>query len=310
MSVSVADAAADTSSLKSDYKAAKAQLVERFKTAPNVDTLMRALARTTDGTLRRAWDACELPASLALVAVGGFGRGELAPYSDIDILVLLPDDEPLAPLEARIERFIGLSWDLGLEIGSSVRTVSQCLEEAANDVTVRTSLLEARRLTGSAKLYGDFAQRYRDALDPRAFFQAKVLEMRQRHARFQDTPYSLEPNLKESPGGLRDLQLILWITEAAALGSSWRELDQRGLITNREARERAIDAPLLLGRQGGHAVVDDPDPEHRGATVSQHERRHARAVRSFRRKAGNDRDRQRRRVRARAACDPRSVPAV
>jgi len=256
MSVSAVADAPDTSSLKSDYKAAKAQLIERFKTAPNVDTLMRALARVTDDTLRRAWDACELPASLALVAVGGFGRGELAPYSDVDILVLLPDDEPLAPLEARIERFIGLAWDLGLEIGSSVRTVSQCIEEAANDVTVRTSLLEARRLTGSAKLYGDFAQRYRDAMDPRAFFQAKVLEMRQRHARFQDTPYALEPNLKESPGGLRDLQLILWITEAAALGSSWRELDQRGLITSREARElRRNEAFLKTLRARLHVIA-------------------------------------------------------
>ncbi|PLZ02086.1 [protein-PII] uridylyltransferase [Burkholderia sp. WAC0059] len=227
----------DTSSLKSGYKTAKAQLLERFRTATNVDTLMRALARTTDDTLRQAWHACGLPASLALVAVGGFGRGELAPYSDVDILVLLPEDEPLDHVEARIERFIGLAWDLGLEIGSSVRTVAQCLEEAAGDITVRTSLLEARRITGSAALFGDFAGRYREALDPRAFFQAKVLEMRQRHAKFQDTPYALEPNVKESPGGLRDLQLILWITEAAGFGSSWRELDQRGLITGREARE-------------------------------------------------------------------------
>ncbi|RQH07915.1 [protein-PII] uridylyltransferase [Paraburkholderia dinghuensis] len=246
----------DTSSLKSDYKAAKAQLLERFRTASNVDTLMRALARTTDDTLRRAWNACELPASLALVAVGGFGRGELAPYSDVDILVLLPDDAPLAPLEERIERFIGLAWDLGLEIGSSVRSVSQCLHESANDITVRTSLLEARRITGSATLFGDFAQRYRDALDPRAFFQAKVLEMRQRHAKFQDTPYSLEPNVKESPGGLRDLQLILWVTEAAAFGSSWRELDQRGLITGREARElRRNEAFLKTLRARLHVIA-------------------------------------------------------
>jgi [protein-PII] uridylyltransferase len=224
------------SSLRADYKVAKASLLERFRSATNVDSLMRALTRLTDSALVGAWNACELPESLALVAVGGFGRGELAPHSDIDILVLLPD-EPLLHLESRIERFIGLAWDLGLELGSSVRTVSQCIDEAANDVTVRTALLEARRITGSAPLFEQFAQRYRNALDPRAFFQAKVLEMRQRHARFQDTPYALEPNIKESPGGLRDLQLILWITQAAQFGSSWRELDARGLITEREARE-------------------------------------------------------------------------
>ncbi|CAG4895974.1 [protein-PII] uridylyltransferase [Paraburkholderia gardini] len=224
------------SSLRADYKVAKALLLERFRSAANVDSLMRSLARLTDSALTGAWSACELPGSLALVAVGGFGRGELAPHSDIDILVLLPD-EPVPHLEARIERFIGLAWDLGLELGSSVRTVSQCLDEAANDITVRTALLEARRITGSTALFEDFSQRYRDALDPRAFFQAKVLEMRQRHARYQDTPYALEPNIKESPGGLRDLQLILWVTQAAQLGSSWRELDARGLITGREARE-------------------------------------------------------------------------
>jgi [protein-PII] uridylyltransferase len=228
-------------SLRASYKTAKAALLERFKTATNVDGLMHALARVTDEALKGAWETCGMPSSAALVAVGGYGRGELAPYSDVDILVLLPDN--LAPgacgadLTLCVERFISMAWDLGLEIGSSVRTVSQCIDEASNDVTILTSLLEARQIFGDADLFGNFTSRYQQTLDPRAFFQAKMLEMRQRHAKFQDTPYSLEPNIKESPGGLRDLQLILWVTRAAGFGSSWRELDTRGLITEREARE-------------------------------------------------------------------------
>ncbi|GAB2883956.1 [protein-PII] uridylyltransferase [Paraburkholderia jirisanensis] len=252
---SVPVAHSDATSLKADYKVAKNPLLERFKTASNVDAPMHALARITDEALRNAWSACELSASFALVAVGGYGRGELAPHSDIDILVLLPDATPPGS-EACVEKFIGLAWDLGLELGSSVRSVSQCLEEAANDVTVRTSLLEARRICGSTTLFETFALRYQDALDPRAFFQAKVLEMRQRHAKFQDTPYSLEPNVKESPGGLRDLQLILWVTRAAGFGSSWRELEARGLITNREARElRRNEAFLKTLRARLHVLA-------------------------------------------------------
>lgn len=239
--MSVTAVAPPCDSLKTAFKSQKAALLERFQTASNVDALMHALARATDDALRGAWDACEMPSWAALVAVGGYGRGELAPYSDVDILVLLPDHKPAdsgdADLTARIERFIGMAWDIGLDIGSSVRSVAQCIDEASNDVTVLTSLLEARRVWGDTPLFQAFRERYQQTLDPRAFFQAKVLEMRQRHAKFQDTPYSLEPNIKESPGGLRDLQLILWISRAAGFGSSWRELDLRGLITEREARE-------------------------------------------------------------------------
>src|SRR5690606_36128995 len=151
--------------------------------------------------------------------VGGFGRGELFPYSDVDVLLLLPPPDHAASVEpTRLEAFIGHCWDAGLEIGSSVRTADECLAEAAKDVTVQTSLLESRLVIGDRRLYTDFCRRFRAAIDPPAFFAAKTQEMRHRHQKFEDTPYALEPNCKESPGGLRDLQIILWTAKAAGFG--------------------------------------------------------------------------------------------
>ncbi len=185
-----------------------------------------------------------MPDDCALIAVGGYGRGELFPYSDVDILLLLPQAADKA-LEARLEAFIGRCWDMGLDIGSSVRTVDECISEAEQDVTVRTSLLEARLLTGDEGLYRTFETHYQGHLDAADFYQSKMLEMRQRHAKYQDTPYSLEPNCKESPGGLRDLQVILWMTRAAGFGSSWNELLANQLLTRREAKELAANERLL-----------------------------------------------------------------
>ncbi len=248
-------APADAASLKADYQAAKTRLLTRFHTARHVNAVMHALAYITDDTLRRTWQTCSMPAAFALVAVGGYGRGELAPYSDIDIVVLLPAHHD-TQYDAHIERFIGMAWDIGLDIGSSVRTAEECLEQATHDITVRTSLLEARRVTGNKALVEHFIPHFRETLDPLAFFQAKVLEMRQRHAKYQDSPYSLEPNIKESPGGLRDLQLILWVARAAQLGRNWEEIEERGFITAREARElRRNEAFLKTLRARLHVIA-------------------------------------------------------
>ena len=153
----------------------------------------------------------------ALVAIGGFGRGEQFPYSDVDILVLL-DAEPQEAERERIERLVGLFWDVGLEIGHAVRTVEACVEGARADITVQTSLLEARLLAGSGPLFRRLQKSLARQLDPVAFLKAKKLEQEQRHAKHRDTPFALEPNLKESPGGLRDLQVIRWIARACGVG--------------------------------------------------------------------------------------------
>ncbi|AKJ68219.1 PII uridylyl-transferase [Pandoraea thiooxydans] len=230
--------------LRQALKSRKDALLEHYSQHGKIDPLLRGLSETVDSIAAQAWHACEMPQQLALVAVGGYGRGELFPYSDVDILLLHPDalDESIA---SRLERFIGFMWDIGLEIGSSVRTVDQCLSEAEGDITIQTSLLEARFITGDRALFEQFEGRFKAALDPRAFFRGKQLEMRQRHAKYQDTPYSLEPNCKESPGGLRDLQTILWMTRAAGLGNSWDELYQRDLLTAREVKELRRNERLL-----------------------------------------------------------------
>ncbi|MDB5763536.1 MAG: [protein-PII] uridylyltransferase [Herminiimonas sp.] len=222
--------------IKEQLKTERQAAIDAFQAGGKPEKLLTKLRQNVDAALTQAWRAFDLPGNTALVAVGGYGRGELFPYSDVDVLILL-ESAPDAPLQSKLEEIVQLFWDLGLEIGHSIRTVDECLSESAADITVQTSLLEARLVTGSRKLFELLQQRCRAAMDPQAFFQAKTLEMRQRHVKYEDTPYSLEPNCKESPGGLRDLQVILWVAKAAGLGDSWRKLAERGLITATEARQ-------------------------------------------------------------------------
>jgi len=215
--------------VKEKLKAERATIIEAFQSDRRPEKLLNHLRQSVDDGLTQIWQGFNLPSSAALVAVGGYGRGELFPYSDVDVLILL-ESAPDAALKLKLEELVRLFWDIGLEIGHSIRTVDECLSEAAADITVQTALLEARRVAGNRKLFLFLQDRCQAAMDPQAFFQAKTLEMRQRHVKYEDTPYSLEPNCKESPGGLRDLQVILWVAKAAGLGDSWRKLAERGLI--------------------------------------------------------------------------------
>ncbi|HET7097551.1 MAG TPA: [protein-PII] uridylyltransferase [Casimicrobiaceae bacterium] len=226
----------DTAQLwRSELKSGRAALRAAFHARPDTGRLLREHARLVDGVIAKAWDALSAPAKTALVAVGGYGRGQLFPHSDVDVLILLPDAPDGAGTEF-VERFLGVLWDIGLEIGHSVRTIADCEAEMANDVTVKTSLLEHRYIAGSRSLYRAFGRAFADALDAPFFYEAKTLEQQQRHLKYHDAAYNLEPNVKESPGGLRDLQTVLWIARAAGLGRTWRELAQNGLITSQEAR--------------------------------------------------------------------------
>jgi [protein-PII] uridylyltransferase len=224
--------------LRARFRDGKAALLDRFRaarpTAQAATDLTRSLARHVDATLATLWAECGMPPSAALVAVGGYGRGELFPYSDVDVLILLPAEHSDAMRET-VGHFVTACWDTGLEIGSSVRSSAECLAEAARDVTVQTALLESRCIGGSKRLYTQFHKAQDKAMDPRAFLRAKLLEMQQRHVKYEGTPYSLEPNCKESPGGLRDLQVVIWVARAAGLGRTWTELAGKGLITPFEA---------------------------------------------------------------------------
>jgi [protein-PII] uridylyltransferase len=248
--------------LRSRFRQGKAELLERFRAARASTTaatgLLRALARHVDQTLFELWEHALMPPGAALVAVGGYGRGELFPYSDVDVLVLLPagQDHANDALKSSIEGFITACWDIGLEIGSSVRTVDECVEEGQRDVTVQTALLESRYLCGSRRVFNEFRGANSAAMDPRAFLRAKTLEMRQRHQKFEDTPYSLEPNCKESPGGLRDLQVVIWVARAAGLGRTWNELAAKGLITAFEVKQlQRNEGVLKLIRARLHMVA-------------------------------------------------------
>jgi len=251
--------------LKRQLKADRQIVIAAFQADGKPEKLLRSLRQSVDAVLTQAWHAAGLPASTALVGVGGYGRGELFPYSDVDLLILL-QQAPDRDTTHKLEELVQLLWDLGLEIGHSIRTVDECLSESANDITVQTSLLEARIICGDEDLFATLQRRYDEAMDPQAFFHAKVLEMKQRHAKYEDTAFSLEPNCKESPGGLRDLQVILWMAKAAGLANSWRTLATSGLITPTEARqlmekERAfkdirVRLHLHAGRREDRLVFD------------------------------------------------------
>ena len=189
-----------------------------------------------------------MPGTTCLLAVGGYGRQALFPYSDVDVLVLLPDGasaEADEVLKNKIETFIGSCWDTGLEIGSSVRNLTDCINEAAADITVQTAMLESRFLTGNRRLMQSFSDSFNARLEAKAFFTGKTLEMQQRHNKFENSPYSLEPNCKESPGGLRDLQMLLWLAKASGLGNSWKDLHARGMVTALELRQLQRNESLL-----------------------------------------------------------------
>ncbi len=240
----------------------RAALRELYHAGANVDTLLRRHAGLVDQLLTRAWTLhqpqLDVKINLALAAVGGYGRGELYPHSDVDLLLLLERDthDQARPF---IEAFLRFLWDMGLEVGHSSRSLKECVAESKKDITVATNLMEARLLIGDPALFASMQVSTGPAkLWPSAkFFAAKFAEQRARHARFDDTAYNLEPNIKEGPGGLRDIQMIAWVTQRQFGSAQLHDLVDLEFLTEKEYRALERGRRLLAQiRCGIHYLAE------------------------------------------------------
>ena len=194
----------------------RAGLSEEFNSGCSVDILISKLSHFIDDLLLRVWDSFQLnqAENVCLIAVGGYGRSELFLYSDIDLLILTTDKIDIKTL-TQIEKFIRCLWDMGLEVGHRLHSYSACIEDTKKDLNLISNLIDSRVLSSNEKLYHDLLI----DTDPKQmwnsdqFFKAKYNEQLQRYKKYSETPYILEPNIKNSPGGLRDIQMIHWLVK-------------------------------------------------------------------------------------------------
>ena len=219
--------------LRQTYQAHRALIFDALQAIDQIDAALKAHSLAVDDVLIQQWYKHHLHQSpLTLLAVGGYARFELFPHSDVDIL-LLHNGADVAAI-ASIESFLSEAWDLGFEVGHSVRSVEECISEAQADVTVATSLLERRVIVGASGNPHALDQRWQQSFDVDHFVKAKRFEQQQRYARFEDTAYNLEPNVKESPGGLRDVQMVLWLSRAVTGASTLDALVAQGFLNRPE----------------------------------------------------------------------------
>jgi len=230
---------------KASIKAARTHLNERFRAGERVEVLIHDTSWFIDQILTQAWCRYDWSAAddISLLAVGGYGRSELHPFSDIDIQILLKDDNQ-EQYQDNIVSFLTFLWDINLEVGQSVRSISENLKEAARDITIATALLESRTIHGNPALHRQVMANlsHQHVWKHKRFFDAKKAEQQERHRKHDDIEYSLEPNLKVAPGGLRDIQTISWIARHYFGSGDFKDLVLRGFLQKNEYKE------LIRGR--------------------------------------------------------------
>jgi [protein-PII] uridylyltransferase len=226
--------------LKKAMEGADACLARKFEARQDVNQLVKARAWVVDQLILHVWKTL-IPSgeNASLVAVGGFGRGELHPHSDVDLLILLDVSPPGEELRVAIEAFVTLLWDAGFYLGHSVRTVETCISEAKKEIATATSLMESRIISGREKMQAAMldATSANHVWSAAEYFDAKYEEQQRRHEQYHGTAYNLEPNIKESPGGLRDIQMIGWVAKRHFGTQSLHTLVERGFLTESELQD-------------------------------------------------------------------------
>jgi len=237
-------------SLRSELDAANEDIRQRFLDGESVLTLVRERSDIVDSVLTHLWrqHAPDCVGVAALIAVGGYGRAELHPASDVDIMVLMPK-KMSNTCKSQIGDFVTSLWDVGLEIGHSVRTVKQCRVEAKADLTVATTMMESRLIDGPEDLYSDMQVVIspNKIWPPAEFFEEKLKEQIARHHRYDDSAYNLEPNVKGSPGGLRDIQMVAWVAKRYFDVETFEELVPHKFLTPGQV-QRLNDGQEFLWR--------------------------------------------------------------
>ncbi|MFC1589668.1 [protein-PII] uridylyltransferase, partial [Pseudomonadota bacterium] len=238
----------------SQLKAAVSQindgLKKRYQEGTDVNVIVCGRSQLVDRLLIAAFEHFfrDVTQKVSLIAVGGYGRGELHPASDVDLMLLLGEEENEKTKDA-LERYLTLLWDSRLEIGHSVRTLDECVAEAEKDITVVTNIMEARLLNGDQELFTQMKERTGpDSIwDNQSYFQAKLEEQLQRSGKFNDSAYSLEPNIKESRGGLRDIQMIGWVAKRHFNAETMHDLVEKNFI-HQDELDTLLNGQHLLWR--------------------------------------------------------------